>query len=61
MVGDGQFGNASSEGDDSVKSFMSQPLQKTLMPNTLTLGPENTGLPGAMAWMPSLYGHVSLL
>ena len=31
--------------DGSLKSFRSQPLQKTLMPNMLVLGPGNVGLP----------------
>ena len=31
--------------DGSLKSFRSQPLQKTLTPNTLILSPGNTGLP----------------
>lgn len=32
--------------DGSLKSFRSQPLQKTLMPNMLVLSPGNVGLPG---------------
>lgn len=36
--------------DDSLKSFRSQPLQKTPTPNTLIPGPGNTGLPGSM-WL----------
>lgn len=38
--------------DGSLKSFRSQPLQKTLTPNTLILGPGNTGLPGS-TWLGS--------
>lgn len=44
----------------SLKSFRSQPLQKTLMPNTLILGPGNTGLPVSM-WLGCPYNHVSVL
>ena len=40
--------------DGSLKSFRSQPLQKTLTPNTLILGPGNIGLPGS-TWLGSPY------
>ena len=40
--------------DGSLKSFRSQPLQKTLTPNTRILGPGNMGLPGS-TWLGSPY------
>lgn len=46
--------------DGSLKSFISQPLQKTLTPNTLILGPENMGLSGS-TWLRCPYNHVSVL
>lgn len=43
-----------------LKSFRSQPLQKTLMPNTLILGPGNMGLPGS-TWPGSHYNPICVL
>ena len=44
----------------SLKSFRSQPLQKTLTPNTLILGPGNMGLPGS-TWLGAPNNHVSVV
>lgn len=38
--------------DGSLKSFISQPLQKTLTPNTLILGPENMSFRFHVAGVP---------
>lgn len=46
--------------DGSLKSFRSQPLQKTLTPDTLILGPRNMGLSGS-TWLGRPYNHVSVL
>lgn len=46
--------------DGSLKSFRSQPLQKTLMPNTLILGPGNMGLLGS-TWLGCPYNQGSVL
>lgn len=42
-----KFRNASPKVGGFLKSFRSQPLQKTLTPNTLIRGPGNTGLPSS--------------